>query len=359
MLSITVYTINCGYLFEGTCLPLEGERFHSKMFTGCGTYGMPVEANRFGGTWLERVPVPLPANMLSGIDKQRFDFERGLPSYLRGEWSGCGWWYYYLYALAIKMPLGTWWLVGLAVGVTIIGRGFTASWRDEMVVLVPFAVILSFVSSQAGFSVHSRYVIPALPFLFVWTSKVARVFHASLVTKKRRLTVAAVVVLALTWSIGSSLAIYPHSVAYFNELVGGPRHGAEHLLDSNIDWGQDLFYLRRWLDRHSDVRLDGLAYHGVYPVTTAGIPETPHPANGPEWEHRSSDRVDDQLGPRPGWYALSVNYLHDCSRQYQYFLHFEPVAMAGYSIYIYHISVEDANRVRRELRMQELLGNLE
>ncbi|NQT14620.1 MAG: hypothetical protein HQ582_17820, partial [Planctomycetes bacterium] len=57
---------------------------------------------------------------------------------------------------------------------------------------------------------------------------------------------------------------------------------------------------------------------------------------------------------RPGWYALSVNHLYDRSRQYRYFLRFEPVAMAGYSIYIYHITLDEANGVRRELGPPEL-----
>ena len=118
---------------------------------------IPLEgANRFAGTWFGNLPVPVPANMVQGIDTQRYDFERGLPSYLRGQWADHGWWYYYLYALAIKEPLGTWCLVVLAVGVTIFGQrkrivplssdgngkvASSASWRDEMVVLVPGLVI--------------------------------------------------------------------------------------------------------------------------------------------------------------------------------------------------------------------------
>ena len=58
--------------------------------------------------------------------------------------------------------------------------------------------------------------------------------------------------------------------------------------------------------------------------------------------------------PKPGWYALSVNYIYGRDRQYRYFLNFEPAAMAGYSIYIYHITLEEANRVRRELGLAEL-----
>ncbi|MCX7428749.1 MAG: hypothetical protein NTW96_24375 [Planctomycetia bacterium] len=39
---------------------------------------------------------------------------------------------------------------------------------------------------------------------------------------------------------------------------------------------------------------------------------------------------------------------------YRWFVDFEPVGSAGYSIYIYHITLDDANRMRRELGLPEL-----
>lgn len=51
------------------------------------------------------------------------------------------------------------------------------------------------------------------------------------------------------WFVGSSLWIYPHSLSYFNEFVGGPLNGAEHLLGSNLDWGQDLRYVQQWASK--------------------------------------------------------------------------------------------------------------
>lgn len=402
ILLLALYTLNMGYLFDGTFRPLGSYEFNSRMFCGdeISETQHPATDNRFRGTFLVAIPVPVPADFVQGIDTQRLDFEHGLPSYLRGQWADHGWWYYYLYALVVKVPLGTWGLVAMALGVTVFDvwkkrpsppaplpegeeRSFSASWRDEMVVLAPGLVILIFVSSQTGFSVHSRYVIPALPFLFVWTSKVARVFEMRPFTKKR-LAMATIVVLALIWSVGSSLAVYPHSLSYFNELAvilptpadasypkpmgmsnenrsvlsaiisAGPRNGPRHLLDSNIDWGQDLFYLKDWLDANPDVKLDGLAYYGSYPAALAGIPETPMPATGLEYERFDPNQSQDQLGPKPGWYALSVNYIYGRSQQYRYFLHIEPIATAGYSIYIYHITLDEANRVRKELGLPEL-----
>jgi hypothetical protein len=352
---ISVYVVNCGYLFDGTCVSLQAFRFQTLLLTGCESpNSVPIQgANRFAGTWLGGLPVPIPAYMLQGIDTQRLDFERGVSSYLRGEWSAGGWWYYYLYALAIKLPLGTWLLVVTAIGMSCVSRRFSAAWRDEMVMLVPLVSILILVSSQSGFSVHSRYVIPALPFALIWTSKAARVF-AIRPLGRGRVAMVAVVAAALTWSVGSSLAVYPHSLSYFNELVGGPRHGGEHLQDSNVDWGQDLYFLKEWLDDHPDVHLDGLAYFGFVSPRLAGIPQTPFPMAARDSEHHNPDGSVSKAGPKPGWYALSVSSLYDHSRQYRLFLRFNPVASAGYSIYIYRITPDEANCVRRELGLPDL-----
>lgn len=352
---ISVYVVNCGYLFDGTGVPLQAFGFQTLLLTGCESpASIPIQgANRFAGTWLGGLPVPIPAHMLLGIDTQRLDFERGVSSYLRGEWSPTGWWYYYLYALAIKVPLGTWLLVVTAIGMSFVSRRFSADWRDEMFLLVPLVSLVILVSSQSGVSVHSRYVLPALPFLFVWASKTARVFAMRPLTRATR-TIAVVVAAALTWSVGSSLTVYPHSLSYFNELVGGPRHGGEHLQDSNIDWGQDLYFLKDWLDDHPDVRLDGLAYSGFVGPPLAGIPQTPVPMAARDSEHHNGDGSLSKAGPQPGWYALSVSSLYGHRSQYRYFLRLTPVATAGYSIYIYHITRDEANRVRRELGLPEV-----
>lgn len=354
ILIFALLTINLGYGFEGSCQQLGKYQFNSQFLGGQDIVNHNkseiVPGNRFRQSFLAVIPIPLPAEFIQGIDTQKRDFEKGLPSYLGGKWCDHGWWYYYLYAVAIKEPLGTWCLLALSVSVTIFGRSFNARWRDEMVVLVPGLAILVFVSSQTGFSTNSRYVIPALPFFFIWISKVGRVFVRGPLSPKRRALAAAVGV-ALTWSVMSSLWVYPHSLSYFNELTGGPKNGGKHLLDSNFDWGQDLRYLKSWLDDHPDVKLDGRIYECSYPPTLTCIPETPTPLPGPPSDDSTTKNYAiDQLGPKPGWYAVSANYLYGRDRTYRYFLdHFEPVASAGYSICIYHISLNDANRVRREL----------
>ena len=318
VLLLGVGVLHCGYGFEGSFTRLGDYPFISQALSGSAhPYGeRPATANRFRETWLADLPVPLPKNYVMGIDFQKHDFEQRMWSYLRGQWRLGGWWYYYLYALAVKLPLGTWVLVFLAAGATLLDRRYSATPADELVLFAPVAVVLTVVSWHTGFNHHLRYVLPILPFAFIWMSKIARsvdLWHPRL---------AALAALALAGSIGSSLWTYPHSLSYFNELTGGPRHGPAHLLDSNMDWGQDLVYLIEWLDRHPEARPIGVAYFGSYDPREVGIDYVPVP----------------ESRPQPGWYAVSVGNTYSFDQRYAYFLRFAPVASAGYSIRIYHIT---------------------
>ncbi len=152
-----------------------------------------ADGNRFGETWLGLLPVSLPYNYLRGMDLQNMISSAGLPSYLCGRWRDCGWWHYYHdLQRSLKVPVGTWCLGFLAATLSawaaysrdhrnaprrLASPGRPRrddSWRDEMVLLLPAAVLFVFVSSQTGFSRHFRYVLPAFPFLFIWISKIAR-----------------------------------------------------------------------------------------------------------------------------------------------------------------------------------------
>jgi hypothetical protein len=218
-----------------------------------------------------------------------------------------------------------------------------------MLLIVPAVVVVVLVSAHTGFNHHLRYVLPAFPFAIVWMSKAAtRAPTRPWMTK--------VVAAAAAWSVASSLSVYPHSLSYFNELVGGPLNGHWHLADSNVDWGQDLVYLKQWIEAHPEarpltitsalplreVKLSGVSY-GLAPILIVPPPDFPVPR-------------DPWGGPEPGWHAVTVIQLHGGPRDFSYFLHFQPVARVGYSMAIYHVTPEEANRVRRELGLPEVPG---
>jgi len=364
---IALYVINFGYGFEGSLSRLGDFKFVSaSLGAKPGAEKAPDNGgNRFANTWLGQVPVPFPKYYLLGIDLQRRDFENyPHPSYLAGKFSKKGWWYYYLYALAIKLPLGTWLLLFLAATAGLWAwRPRVAkpngdspddirperlsdqpSWRDEFVLLCPAVAILVFISSQTGFSEHMRYALPIFPFFFIWIGRIVPLLGR----QRRALTWIALG--AMLWSIGSSLAVYPHNLSYFNELVGGPMGGPSHLIQSNIDWGQDLYLLKEWINQHPDARPLRLAYFGYGDPKYIGIeysaPDAPLAAD----ESQSKKAIP------PGWYAISINFIRGLSYfsykgdggkrfyaqdAFQPFQKMKPTTTVGYSIYIYHVTPDE------------------
>lgn len=370
--AVSLLVINMGYLFEGTGKPLRTFKFQTALFTGCASYkDVPKEGgNRFDGsgnlleTSLGYLPVPLPKNFVQGIDTQRLDFERGFPSYLRGKWSRHGWRGYYLYALLLKTPLGTLGLSVLAVFCTLFLKGYNRGWRDELAVLLPGLVLLAFVSSQTGFSIHSRYAIPALPFLFLWTSKVGRAFSPELkaASPKSSRAVRLTAVFLLLWSVGSSLWVYPRSISYFNGLAAviptaedknyatpriapgrtvcqkirrfldaGPLNGPRHLLGSNADWGQDFYAYLRWRSGRPESEKVVAAVSGIDALNLT--------------RDSADDLLDSHETPVPGRYAIGVNHLYDEKENYRYFLNFTAEDYVNYTTYIYDLTQEDIDRI--------------
>ena len=72
------------------------------------------------------------------------------------------------------------------------------------------------------------------------------------------------------WSLWNVFAVHPHYLAYFNELAGGAANGHKVLIDSNLDWGQDLKALKRWMDGQG-VRKIWLLYFGTAEPAYYGI----------------------------------------------------------------------------------------
>ncbi len=263
ILGLGLYLTNLAYGFSGTGTRLGDFPFVSHLLGG----NKPGEVgNRFATSAFGNIVVPLPSQYLLGFDLQKKDFEDfGQPSYLRGEWKDGGWWYYYLYGLAVKTPHGTQIMFLLATFTMIYAgtrkSGHTASLNGGhlSVLLMPALVLLVLVSSQLEFNQHVRYVLPVLGFAFVMTGAAASWFSAApwaLRLGRARFPMAsgcqALILVSLLATTASTLAVYPRQLAYFNELAGGPLNGPRHLLGSNVDWGQGLLALETLLDVRSD-----------------------------------------------------------------------------------------------------------
>jgi hypothetical protein len=254
--------INVGMGFQGSGRRLADHTFVSSV-------GRAAQETLPG--WL---PVPLPAPYVLGFDAVRLNTERGeYPGYLRGEWSKQGWWYYEVVALVLKSPLA--WLA-LLVACPWFVRRRRLPWRELATLVVPLLVVGLMVTVFNRLSYGIRYLLPVLPFLFlligsIWWRPRARIAP-----------VAAGLVLAA--SLVPVLRAHPSHLGYFNTLAGGSERGHEWLLDSNLDWGQDLYRVPAALERlgveepirllyfgHVDPGLYGIDYEVVAERPTEGI----------------------------------------------------------------------------------------
>ncbi|MBU2488463.1 MAG: glycosyltransferase family 39 protein [Proteobacteria bacterium] len=162
-------------------------------------------------------------------------------AFLNGEYSTTGWPGFFPRAFGMKTPVVVFlFLAGAGWGLWA-GRR-----RISFTRLAPLAVLFLV---YAGFSITShinighRHILPLYPVLFILAG-------ASVLALENRPRLAFPVLAApLVLLAVQALMIWPHYLAFFNVLAGGPQKGYQHLVDSSLDWGQDLPALKEWLDR--------------------------------------------------------------------------------------------------------------
>ena len=173
------------------------------------------------------------------------------PSFLMGQRSEAGHWYYFPATFALKTPVGLMILLALAL---LTRRRHAVSWRVECFLWLPVVVYLGLTLTR-GLNIGHRHLLPVYPFLFVAAGRCATLVRGSRV-------LAAGVLASAAWYAVSVLRVHPHYLAYFNEPAGGPANGYRLLADSNLDWGQDLAGLGDWLRAH-DIPRAKLSYFGT------------------------------------------------------------------------------------------------
>jgi hypothetical protein len=265
----------------------------------------------------------------------------GRPAYLLGRYGHQGWWHYFLVAFLVKTPLPT--LVGLLLATGVFLRNPK---RDDLwLTLPPLAYFLTSVTSSLN--IGYRHLLPMLPFLAVHLARLAQPtdqpVDRSTNQPSYQFAFRLLPVFLVLWLILATIHIYPHFLAFFNAVGGGPEEGWRILADSNIDWGQDLEGLKVWMVQEDvdRVRLSwfGSARPEVYDINYDLLPGIPY--GYPLWDDPPFNRQQ----PEPGIYAISVTNLlgvvfpdHDV---YAWFREREPDAKIGYSLFVYKVVEPD------------------
>jgi 4-amino-4-deoxy-L-arabinose transferase-like glycosyltransferase len=252
-------------------------------------------------------------------------------TFLAGEYSTSGWWYYFPIAFLIKTPIAFLALIAIGLVFATVRRRALGG-INEAFVAIPIAIYLLpafFVSYQAGL----RHILPLYPFLILIAAVAATAMSARTAGR------VALASLVCVWVVMFA-RVYPHSLTFFNRFVGGPSQGYRYLTDSNVDWGQGLEDLKRWMDRN-EVSTIGLAYYGSADPAYYGINYTLLPAANPgfvaPWEHAWG------RAPLPGYVAVSATVLTGVYLEPKWRLFYEglrqrkPAAVIGNSIFIYRL----------------------
>ena len=136
-----------------------------------------------------------------------------------------------------------------------------------------------------------------------------------------------VVVALFAWQAYGVLRIHPFYLAYFNEIANGPEGGAEWVVDSNLDWGQDLKRLAQFVEANNiqEIYLDYFGWADPYYYL------------GDKRKWLSSCDA-----PRKGWVAVSASFYQGSFEKpecdYRRWIPLEKrVASIGYSIYVFHV----------------------
>ena len=207
----------------------------------------------------------VPAAYTAGL---RFQLEHGREGhfgYLLGERRRTGWWSYGLVAFGVKNTPGFLLALGGAAWVIARRRGATEnSLRAALGLSIGVALPVFAAVSLGRVRIGERYLLPAYPFLILFVAVSVPAVWA------RRLGKAALLLVALAHA-GPTLAATPGgALSYFNALAGGRDGGHRVLLDSNLDWGQDLPRLAAWMRREGVSRIQ-LAYQGSDDPARFGI----------------------------------------------------------------------------------------
>lgn len=286
--------------------------------------GLRTATSRVLFFFAQRLGLPALSYFL-GLESLAEHNLEGHQTYILGRVLDAGVWYYFPVAFLVKTPLAT--LAAIAGGVVLLYRQRKTNAFLALALAVPPVVFFA-LCMQSRIAIGHRHLLPVYPFLFViagWS-----------LSRWRWAGFALVALLAV-----ESLGIYPHYLAFFNQAAGGPVNGPKYLVDSNIDWGQDIKKLGRFM-KQRQIPSVCLCVFGNVDLARYGVVSIDFP-----------DRREDchQFA------AISVTPLYGVYNSrpddYRFLRELQPIERVGYSIYVYDLRPRDASQERARPKMGE------
>jgi 4-amino-4-deoxy-L-arabinose transferase-like glycosyltransferase len=260
-----------------------------------------------------RVPLGVQEVVLNILGVE-FHNLHGHPAYLLGQTDLLGWWYFYPVALSVKTPIPM-----LVLGIP--GLIWTAlhGWRERrlasMTPALIFAALLTFCCLYSHINIGVRHVLVLYPLLAIGAAAASVALWNRLRARWARSLLGAL----LLWQIATVVSAYPDYLAYFNGFAGA--HPEHILVDSDLDWGQDLRRLSLELARRRVPSLH-IAYRGSADLSREHLP--------PYQLLVRAQRVT-------GWIAIDMLAMKESGDGYAWLSDYQPVQRVGKSIDLYYL----------------------
>jgi len=233
--------------------------------------------------------------------------ESGHDAYLLGEVRHTGWWYYFPLVLAIKTPIPVLALAAAGAWAAIAKR------RHGEVVLIAAAMLAAAMLSRANLGVRH-----AMPFYVPLSALAALGMLALWETRVRWIAP-----LLAAWLVADSALAHPYYLPWMNAFAG--PHPERVVVDSNLDWGQDVLRLRTVCQKKHIAEI-AVALFGTADLRRLGLPPT---------------RAIDPQHASPGWYAISESIVMPAQardpRAYAWLTEGRTFERVGRSIRLYRV----------------------
>lgn len=258
-----------------------------------------------------------PATYLKGITDLADHEKGGHYSYLLGQYNDIGFWYYFPVAFLAKTPITTILLLIMAFFLFIFNYKKLRSFNKIPLVyklLIFFPIFYFIISMINRINIGIRHLLPIYPFIFIFCAVI--IFNPHFKNKIIKIISGCLMI----FFVIESLIIYPNYLPYFSLLIGGSSNGYKYLLDSNLDWGQDLKKLKSYLDKNNITEPIHLAYFGK---------------SSPRYYNINYQDMNENI--KDGWIAMSIQHILWPDSRYKWLLNEKPRAIIGGSIYLYYL----------------------
>lgn len=244
-----------------------------------------------------------------------YAFSKNRRSFFNGEYRADGWVGFFPYLAWVKTPPAAWLLLLLASGGAVaffLRRGPTSSARLAKVAtrlylaapLFVFACIYASSALSSGLNIGHRHILPLYPIFYVLLGAAW-----PLLARESPLGKTTVVLLTVTFA-AESAATRPGYLSYFNAFDGGAKQAYRRVVDSSLDWGQDLPALKDWLASNPTTQPVFLSYFGSADPAGEGLRVIRVADDDSDWRPRSFP-----VEMKPGVYCVSATMLQQVYTQ--------------------------------------------